>query len=167
MNMETEERNSASEMSAGREEQAAVTHIETATYRQNVEEHNREMAQTEKSQLKYQKLAFVMSMLSAIFMGAVLVIVIGLVVYVVPKVNAIYDSTMVSLNNLEHLTTELKEADLGGTVENINTLTVQATGDLSETMDRMNSIDLEKLNEAINNLNATIEPMAKFFGAMR
>ncbi len=167
MNMETEERNSASEMSAGREEQAAVTDIETAAYRQNVEEHNREMAQTEKSQLKYQKLAFVMSMLSAIFMGAVLVIVIGLVVYVVPKVNAIYDSTMVSLNNLEHLTTELKEADLGGTVENINTLTVQATGDLSETMDRMNSIDLEKLNEAINNLNATIEPMAKFFGTMR
>ena len=140
---------------------------ETAAYRQNVEEHNREMAQTEKSQLKYQKLAFIMSMLSAIFMGVVLIIVIGLVVYVVPKVNAIYDSTMVSLNNLEHLTTELKEADLGGTVENINTLTVQATGDLSKTMDRMNSIDLEKLNQAIDNLNKTIEPMAKFFEGVR
>ena len=140
---------------------------ETAAYRQNVEEHNREMAQTEKSQLKYQKLAFLMSMLSAVFMGVVLIIVIGLVIYVVPKVNAIYDSTMVSLNNLEHLTTELKEADLGGTVENINTLTVQATGDLSETMDRMNAIDLEKLNMAIDNLNKTIEPMAKFFEGMR
>ena len=140
---------------------------ETAAYRQNVEEHNREMAQTEKSQLKYQKLAFIMSMLSAIFMGVVLIIVIGLVVYVVPKGNTIYDSTMVSLNNLEHLTTELKEADLGGTVENINTLTVQATGDLSKTMDRMNSIDLEKLNVAIDNLNKTIEPMARFFEGMR
>ena len=125
------------------------------------------MAKTEKSQLKYQKLAFIMSMLGTIFMGVILIIVIGLVVYIVPKVNTIYESTMVSLNNLEMLTTELNNADLGGTVQNINTLTVQATGDLSNTMQRLDSIDLEKLNKAIENLNATIEPMAKFFGAMQ
>ncbi|MBR3515272.1 MAG: hypothetical protein IKO10_02870 [Lachnospiraceae bacterium] len=147
--------------------QETKTDTETATYRQNVEEHNKEMAKTEKSQLKYQKLAFIMSMLGTIFMGVILIIVIGLVVYIVPKVNTIYESTMVSLNNLEMLTTELNNADLGGTVQNINTLTVQATGDLSNTMQRLDSIDLEKLNKAIENLNATIEPMAKFFGAMQ
>ena len=140
---------------------------ETAEYRQNVEEHNREMAETERSQLKFQKLAFIMSMLSAIFTGIILIIVIFLVCYVIPKVNTIYDSTMISLNNLEHLTTELKDADLGGTVQNINNLTIQATGDLSDTMSRLNSVDLEKLNQAIDNLNKTIEPMAKFFGAMK
>ena len=136
---------------------------DTASYRQNVEEHNKEMAQTEKSQLKYQKLSFIMSMLSAIFTGAVLIIVICMVAYVVPKVNTIYDSTMVSLNNLEYLTTELKEADLGGTVDNINTLTIQATDDMSRTVERIDSVDLEKLNEAINNLNETVKPMAEFF----
>lgn len=147
--------------------QETKTDTETAAYRQNVEEHNKEMAKTEKSQLKYQKLAFIMSMLGTIFMGVILIIVIGLAVYIVPKVNTIYESTMVSLNNLEMLTTELNNADLGGTVQNINTLTVQATGDLSNTMQRLDSIDLEKLNKAIENLNATIEPMAKFFGAMQ
>lgn len=136
---------------------------DTASYRQNVEEHNKEMAQTEKSQLKYQKLSFIMSMLSAIFTGAVLIIVICMVAYVVPKVNTIYDSTMVSLNNLEYLTTELKEADLGGTVDNINTLTIQATDDMSRTVERIDSVDLEKLNEAIDNLNETVKPMAEFF----
>ena len=139
------------------------TDQDTASYRQNVEEHNKEMAQTEKSQLKYQKLSFVMSMLSAIFTGAVLIIVICMVAYVVPKVNTIYDSTMVSLNNLEYLTTELKEADLGGTVDNINTLTIQATDDMSRTVERIDKVDLEKLNEAIDNLNETVKPMAEFF----
>ena len=136
---------------------------DTASYRQNVEEHNKEMAQTEKSQLKYQKLSFIMSMLSAIFTGTVLIIVICLAAYVVPKVNTVYNSTMVSLNNLEYLTTELKEADLGGTVDNINTLTIQATDDMSRTVERIDSVDLEKLNEAINNLNETVKPMAEFF----
>jgi len=69
------------------------TDQDTASYRQNVEEHNKEMAQTEKSQLKYQKLSFVMSMLSAIFTGTVLIIVICLAAYVVPKVNTVYNST--------------------------------------------------------------------------
>ena len=139
------------------------TDQDTASYRQNVEEHNKEMAQTEKSQLKYQKLSFVMSMLSAIFTGTVLIIVICLAAYVVPKVNTVYNSTMVSLNNLEYLTTELKEADLGGTVANINTLTIQATDDMSRTVERIDKVDLEKLNEAIDNLNETVKPMAEFF----
>ena len=83
-----------------------------------------------------------------------------------PKVDAIYKSTMISLQNLETLTTSLNQADLAGTVNNINELTVQATDSLGNTMDRINSIDLEKLNTAIANLNATIEPMAAFFNVL-
>ena len=124
------------------------------------------MAITEKKELKYQKLAFFCSLLSALFMGAVLAVVITVVLYAMPKVDAIYNSTMVSLQNLETLTTSLNQADLAGTVNNINELTVQATGSLGNTMERIDSIDLEKLNSAIDNLNATIEPMATFFGAL-
>ena len=137
---------------------------EEATHRQNVEEYNKQAALIEKKQLKYQKLSFLMSMLSALFTGGMLIVVVGFVMFAVPKINTIYDSTMVSLKNLEQLTAELNEADLGGTVENINNLTIQATGDLSASMERLNSVDLETLNEAIDNLNATVEPLAKFFG---
>ena len=139
----------------------------TLEHQKNIEEHNRDMAITEKKELKYQKLAFLCSLLSAIFMGAVLVVVIGVCAFILPKVDDIYKSTMVSLENLETLTTNLNEANLGGTVDNINTLTVQATDNLSETMERINSIDLEKLNTAIDNLNSTIEPMAQFFGTLK
>lgn len=125
------------------------------------EQHNTEMAITEKAQLRYQKLSFVMSTLSCIFMAAVLAVVIGLCVYVVPKVNTIYNSTMVTLANMEKITADLNEADLGGTVGNINDLTVQATGDLHKAMDKLNEVDLKTLNDSIQSLHDIVEPLAK------
>jgi len=133
----------------------------------NQEEHNKEMALTEKAQLKYQKLSFVMSALSAVIMAIILIIVIGLASYIVPKVDTIYNSTMKNLNNLEELTTELNEAHLSETVNNINNLTLNATGDLSKAMSKLNSIDLETLNQSIQDLHDIIEPMAKLFKVVR
>ena len=67
------------------------------------EEHNKEMAVTEKAQLKYQKLSFIMSGLSALFTLIILVIVVCLALYVVPKVDNIYSRSMASLKNMEQL----------------------------------------------------------------
>ncbi len=133
----------------------------------NQEEHNKEMAVTEKAQLKYQKLSFMMSTLSAVFMLAVLVIVIILANYIVPKVDTIYNRSLTSLKNMETITQELNEAHLGETVRNINNLTLNATGDLSQAMEKLNSIDLETLNDSIQSLHDIIEPLAKMFNVLR
>lgn len=136
-------------------------------YNKAVEAHNKDMAIVEKRQLKYQKLAFAMSFITMLMVAAIMVVIVGAVLYVKPMITDIYDSTMKSLDNLETLTDDLnmqmKEADLEGTVKNINSLTVQATDDLSNAMDRLNSIDFETLNKAINNLNDTVEPLARLF----
>ena len=100
-------------------------------------------------------------------MAIILIIVIGLASYIVPKVDTIYNSTMKNLNNLEELTTELNEAHLSETVNNINNLTLNATGDLSKAMSKLNSIDLETLNQSIQDLHDIIEPMAKLFKVVR
>ncbi|MCR5118870.1 MAG: hypothetical protein K6B44_04535 [Lachnospiraceae bacterium] len=132
-----------------------------------INEHNKDMAIVEKRQLKYQKLSFAMSLITMLMVGAIMVVIVGAVFYVKPMITDIYDSTMISLANLETLTDDLnvqmKQADLEGTVSNINKLTVQATGDLSDAMDRLNSIDFETLNKAIKNLNDTVEPLARLF----
>ena len=141
--------------------------IAESEHRISVEAHNKEMATTEKKQLKYQKLSFLMSLFSCLFTAAMLIILIYVIQMLMPKVDTIYQSTMVSLNNLETLTEDLKTADLSGTVNNINGLTIQATGDLGNTMEKLNSVDLESLNEAIKNLNDTVKPMAEFFGKLR
>ena len=119
------------------------------------------MAVTEKAQLKYQKLAFLMSAMSAGIMVIILIIVICLASYTVPKVDTIYNSTMRSLDNLEALTEELKEAKVGETVKNINNLTLNATGDLSSAMAKLNAVDLDTLNDAITDLYNIVEPLAK------
>ena len=130
-------------------------------------EHNKDMAIVEKRQLKYQKLSFVMSLITMLMVGVIMAVIVAAVLYVKPMITDIYDGTMRSLDNLEVLTEdlnkELKAADLEGTVKNVNELTLQATGDLSDAMERLNSIDLETLNKAIDNLNATVEPLARFF----
>ncbi len=132
-----------------------------------INEHNKDMAIVEKRQLKYQKLSFAMSLITMLMVGAIMVVIVGAVLYIKPMITDIYDSTMISLANLETLTDDLnvqmKQADLEGTVSNINKLTVQATGDLSDAMDRLNSIDFETLNKAIKNLNDTVEPLARLF----
>ena len=136
-------------------------------YNKAVEAHNRDMAVVEKGQLKYQKLAFVMSLITMLMVGAIMIVIVSAVLYVKPMITDVYDSTMKSLDNLETLTDDLnaqmKAADLEGTVRNVNELTVQATGDLSAAMDRLNSIDFETLNKAIKNLNDTVEPLARLF----
>ncbi len=132
-----------------------------------INEHNKDMAIVEKHQLKYQKLSFAMSVITMLMVGAIMAVIVGAALYVKPMITDIYDGTMKSLNNLETLTDdlnkELKAANLEGTVNNINDLTMQATGDLSNAMERLNSIDLETLNKAIDNLNATVEPLARLF----
>ncbi|MBR1471220.1 MAG: hypothetical protein IJ600_06215 [Lachnospiraceae bacterium] len=74
---------------------------ETRQHQENIEQHNRDMEITEKKQLKYQRLSFICSFLSMLFMGAVLAIVIMAAMYLGPRVETIYNSTMVSLENLE------------------------------------------------------------------
>ena len=163
-NKNAEELSENSAKKAAEEKKEAIAESE---HRISVEAHNKEMATTEKKQLKYQKLSFLMSLFSCLFTAAMLAILIYVIQMLMPKVDTIYQSTMVSLNNLETLTEDLKTADLSGTVNNINGLTIQATGDLTDTMDKLNSVDLEKLNEAIENLNNTVKPMADFFGALK
>ena len=139
-------------------------------YNKAVEAHNKDMAVVEKRQLKYQKLAFAMSFITMVMVGVIMAVIVVSVLYVKPMITDIYDSTMVSLENLETLTDDLslqmKQADLEGTVTNINKLTVQATDDLSNAMDRLNSIDFDTLNKAIKNLNDTVEPLARLFASI-
>ena len=67
---------------------------------------------------------------------------------------------------METITKELNEAHLGETVKNINNLTLNATGDLSKAMDKLNSIDLDTLNDSIQDLHNIIEPLAKMFNIL-
>ena len=67
------------------------------------------------------------------------------------------------LNNLEQASAQLAAMDIEGLMADMNTLV--STG--QSGMDKLNSIDMETLNRAIQNLSDVVEPMAKFFNVFK
>ncbi len=65
--------------------------------------------------------------------------------------------------NLEEVSTQMAEADLAGLVENVNQLVDTSQTGLEETLEKLNTIDLETLNQAIQDLADVVQPIAKLF----
>ena len=71
------------------------------------------------------------------------------------------------LANLDNVAQELADADLGSMVENVNTLTSDSQTAVTEAIEKLDTIDIETLNKAIQDLADVVEPLAKvsnFFG---
>ena len=61
----------------------------------------------------------------------------------------------------------LAEADLSGMVESVNSLATDSQNAITEAMKKLDTIDIDTLNQAIQDLADVVEPLAKvskFFG---
>lgn len=67
------------------------------------------------------------------------------------------------LQNLQVVTEKLTAVDFGGMIDGVNSLVESGQSGLEQTVQKLNSIDFASLNKAIKNLEAVVEPMAKFF----
>ena len=74
---------------------------------------------------------------------AIFVAVLIALLMIVPRVIILLDDTMVT---------------------NIDDLVVTNTDSLNEAVQKLNDIDFDTLNKAINDFSATVEPLANFFG---
>ena len=88
-----------------------------------------------------------------------------------PQIQGITAQMQGVLGNMEQAAGQLAELDIRGIVENVETLVgnvdmlaVSAQDSLKQTMTKLNTIDFETLNKAIEDLSAVIQPLADFFG---
>lgn len=109
-----------------------------------------------KKKTDYEKLRFFLSLISTSCLVIITAVVIILALDIKGKIQNIYDSAMVSLVKMETVTQEIQNANLGGTVGEIRNLAGQATGDLATTMEKVDSIDIDGLNDSIRRLDGTI-----------
>lgn len=65
------------------------------------------------------------------------------------------------MDNLDTVTQALADADLGSMVESVNTLAADSQTVVSEAMEKLDTIDIDTLNKAIQDLAAVVEPLAK------
>ena len=92
---------------------------------------------------------------------------VGQVEDVAAQVNNMTGQAEIIMDNMEAVTQTLADADLGGMVENVNTLTTESQSVVTEAMKKLDTIDIITLNKAIQDLADVVEPLAKvsnFFG---
>ena len=113
-------------------------------------------------QERYAKKQYTMSLISAFSNVLVLAIVIYVVATMIPKINATFEDLNVIMTNMESITEELASVDIEGMAGDVKTLVNGSSDSLNQAMKKINAIDIEKLNGAIQNLNDAVEPMARF-----
>ena len=118
----------------------------------------------EEKQLKYQKMLFVLTLVNTIIMVLILILLAGAVLFVLPRVEEIYSTAMVSLRNLEETSNALRDANIVGLVDNMNNLTTMTIEDMTALREKIDSIDFQGLNDSIQQFTAVISPLARFFG---
>ena len=110
----------------------------------------------------YAKKQYRMSLISAGANVMVLGLVVFLILTLLPKINSTFENLNAVMENVETITEELSAVDIEGMVDNIDGLVAGSSESLSQAMKKINAIDIEKLNDAIRNLNDAVEPMARF-----
>lgn len=131
---------------------------------QKIEKSNRQQARTE-------KLMCVFALITAICCIVTFVLICSILPQVnsiLPQINSILPQidTMVSqmqavLSNLEEATAQLAALDFESMVSDVGSLVVTGQQSLEQTMEKLNSIDFDTLNQAIKDLADVIEPLAK------
>lgn len=78
-------------------------------------------------------------------------------VSVVPRLVAV-------LEDASEIASKLGEIDFAGIAESVGGAAVSAQRGIAEAMEKIDRIDIEGLNEAINGLKTAVGPLARLFG---
>lgn len=100
---------------------------------------------------------------------AVCMVALVLMVFrLMPQINEILGQAKLAmgqiqtvLTDLQQTTGQLAQVDYAGMVSNVDNLVTTGQESLTGMMEKLNSVDFEKLNQAIEDLAAVIEPLAK------
>lgn len=95
-----------------------------------------------------------------------------------PQIQQLSAQLETVLSNLETITTQLAELDLKQMVQsaegdlkimvqNVDSLVNTSQAGVQETLQKLNSIDFNTLNQAINDFSAVVERLSKFLNVFR
>ena len=114
------------------------------------------MEETSRKQLRFARIQCLFSIIAALCCAVILIIVLRMI----PVLQGFAQQADVILSNLEALTDHLAQIDLKQTVENLNTLMTAGQTGVAEAIEKLNAIDIETLNGAIEDLAEIIKPLA-------
>ena len=97
-----------------------------------------------------------------------MVALVVMVARLMPQINEILGQAGLAMGQIQPVLTDLQQTagqlaqvDYAGMVSNVDNLVTTGQQSLEGMMEKLNSVDFEKLNQAIEDLAAVIEPLAK------
>ena len=122
----------------------------------------------EELQTKYAKKQGRIVALAALFCVLIMIGIAIMVISVLPKIVTLLDqanSVAVEadsvMKDLSVVTQQLSQADITGMLDDVSSLVVESEESINEAMKKVNAMDIEGLNSAIEDLQAVIAPLAK------
>lgn len=124
------------------------------------------LEESNKQQARFTRLQCWFSLISALCCAVILFLLWSLmpqITQIGAQAEQALTDMQATLTNLEIITDQLAEADLGTMANNVDTLVTTSQTGVEEALKKLNGIDFDTLNEAIRNLADVVEPLAKFF----
>lgn len=118
----------------------------------------------QETSINYMKKQYRLTKLIAAMVAGIFVITAFSAAILVPKASNTLEQAEHVLGDLAEVTRGLKEADLPGLVADMDGLVSESGKGIQEALEKLNAVDIERLNEAIGDLQAIVEPLARFFG---
>ena len=118
----------------------------------------KKLDESSQKRVRLGRILCVLALVAALFCGATFAVVFSLV----PQVETVLTQVQPVLRNLEQTSQQLAALDLEGMVSNVDALVVTGQQTLQQSMEKLDTVDFEALNQAIRDLSAAIEPLAKW-----
>ncbi len=138
---------------------------------QGAVEVSKQILKEEKKQNRKEGIQTVGVTVMAVCAVIVTVVAVAVFINVNSKINAFYKKADTAITSLNEIATDIQEADLPGMATQINTLTENATDGVSTTMEKIDSINIDQLNDSIERLDeataafqSTVEVLNAIFG---
>ncbi|MCR5200346.1 MAG: hypothetical protein K6C38_04420 [Saccharofermentans sp.] len=120
---------------------------------------SKQILKEEKKQNRKEGIQTVGITIMTVCMVIITVVAVSVFVNINRKINAFYTKADTAITSLNEIATDIQEADLPGMATKIDELTENAADGVATTMEKIDSINIDELNEAISSLDAAVEAL--------
>ena len=121
-----------------------------------------ELLKSQRSHLNFQKIMTGATVAIFAALAVSLLILVPRTVKLLSKLHQTVDEAEIMISEAEDSLDQIDEM-----VGNLNVTITDNSKNLTEAVEKMNNIDFETLNQAINDFSDTVEPMARFFNQFK
>ncbi len=131
----------------------------------------KELLETNKKTEKYAKWQFIVSSVRSVATLLILGVMLYFVASTVGEIKLVASQAQVTLESIDgtmqsvdQVAKEVSSLDIEGTLDNMNDFLVESKDAVGSAMMQIQELDIDGLNKAIADLQATVAPLAKLFG---